>query len=181
MQCPKCAADAITHHPRSGPVQYYCESCGWGMDRVFDDAEASAGVSSGTYLKLGLFWLMTLIILIGPFFGLLWAADQTLVDLPGGLSGLDERFVDGLYRHYWWVMLVYLAVCWTFTPSFDRENMGIFGAGYHGNPAVTREHHANRLLYSLHTWLVPGKIVLATVAATWQLLRGRRRHRDDRV
>lgn len=165
MECPRCKTPT---HPETFPGQppaYVCPSCGWGKPED-PAAPEDTGPGATFYLKFALMWLLTPVILLGPYFGLRYLAAEfsDFADVDG--------FVAGLNIHYWWVLAFYLMVCWTLTPDYDHDNLGIFGRSLDSdyNPAVTREQHYNRAMLNLASFLLPGKIVLTTVGATFKLL-----------
>ncbi|MFA9479203.1 hypothetical protein ACERK3_13000 [Phycisphaerales bacterium AB-hyl4] len=170
MKCPQCNA-SLGRRCVVDADPLMCQNCGWGGANHSADAAEDDGPSKAFWLKFAFFWVMTLVVLVGPYVGLRFGA--AYVAGPTGLAdgSLEARFVAGLNLHYAWVMAVYLAFCWVVTPTYDRENMGLFGRGLAYNPVLTGEHRYNRTMHKLNTLVTPGKIVLATCRATWGLRR----------
>ena len=169
MNCPCCHAKTrrgIRPDGEEGPI---CPECGWGSEAPPDPSpEPPSG--AGFYVRYGLMWVLTVIVVAGPYVGLRWL----FLEL-GELGPMDEA-LRKLNLHYGWVLLVYLALCRTVSPRYDRGNLGIFGGNPHSryNPAWTPEQHYNRFMHTLSMILVPGKIVVATLEMTRELLVSRR-------
>ncbi|MEX2672752.1 MAG: hypothetical protein WD294_11655 [Phycisphaeraceae bacterium] len=174
MRCPKCGEQAERHIRAEGAFDA-CEACGWGMQRLGGGGavEAEAGRGGKFWMQLGLMWLITPVILVGPYVGLRWGV-LTLQQEFGAATEAMERWLADLNAYYCWVMGAYLLVSVMISPGYDRENMGIFGRGLTKfNWAVTSEQQHNRMMHNVATVLLPGKVVVATVLATWDVLRGR--------
>ncbi len=167
MKCPVCNAKTRTQSRSDGTEGPVCTECGWGTEApaAAESPESSRGI--GFYLRYGLMWILTVLVVAGPYFGIRYL----LVEM--GEFVATEDALAKLNFHYGWILLGYLAVCWSVTPEYDRNNLGIFGGHPNSryNPAWTPEQHANRFMRTLSGLLMPGKIVVATVATTWRLLR----------
>ncbi len=167
MKCPVCNAKARIQSrsdETEGPV---CPECGWGSEvsEVSERTEAIRGV--GFYLRYGLMWVLTVIVVAGPYLGIRYL----LVEMGEFVETGDA--LAKLNLHYGWILLAYIGVCWAVTLEYDRSNLGIFGGHPNSkyNPAWTPEQHANRFMRTSSVFLMPGKVVVDTVATTWNLLR----------
>lgn len=176
MECPRCQKTTVQHELGDQRWAYVCEHCGWGRQRLEQLRADGTGefrrplVSLVTLLKLAGLWVLSLTVVFGPLLALWWFGTYWLAGDPLA-EDLGQRLVDAVLVHYWWVMGLYLLMSLALAPSYDPDNMGIFGPGIAGNIALTPEQHANRALYSLHGLLLPGKLVWITLGATWQIFR----------
>lgn len=183
MNCPKCNAEIQKEPQDDGGAVYRCPDCGWGSERLHGRAEDPRDVNRGTlvvsrstWIKLPIFWLLSLLIVFGPLAAI-------CLGLPLGAERAGWDFVDvtpeelaaNLTPGYWIAMLVYVLVAGNVRMGVDTENLGLFGT-WMDNP-FSYEDDANRFMLRLAVVLYPGKIVWFTVAGTaklmWLLLRGR--------
>lgn len=175
MKCPKCSADIPVHEESGRNAIFICPECGWGEEKL-NPPEVSARARLLWYLQLAGLWVLTVVILIGPWVGLHYLFEYLSMEV-GGMAQIEEMTDDlaaGLNRHYWWVMLLYILLCWSIRlPGYDPGNLGMFGSHPgRSNPAITSEQHYNRFMNTIHLFLMPGQIVATTVTVTWGLFRG---------
>src|SRR5690606_36467207 len=106
-------------------------------------------------LLMMLGWIFSLALVIVPY-----------VLLVTYLSPLPEwaPWVYGV------AVFTYVGMAATVTPTFDTDEMGLLG-GLIDNP-FTLEDDFNRWSMGLAVVLMPGKIVVGTLAMTWQAVRG---------
>jgi|GEM_PF-1345375 len=184
MNCPKC------NHPLSRnksqvsgggnamPV-YYCENCGWGRERLeageVDQTAVAAEVpdfAAAAWLKLAGLWGLSAALVIAPY--------VLLVKSPFLFGGADPgvfdaqaasaRMAAALNPYYWIVVFAYILICATFNaPEVNRHDMGWFG-GLVDNP-FSYSDDANRTKLLILLLMVPGKIILVTLSATYRLIR----------
>ncbi len=158
-------------------VVFQCDECGWGSERDEKQDTRGSKVQSGSLLfllKFFFFWALSLLIVTGPYVGLRYAAGYFADFFGTGEAEWLDGFIKGLNIHYPWLMGAYIFLAHFISPEYDKGKMGIFGAGRIANPALTRDHHYNRAMYSLESLLGPGRIVAATLAASWRLIIGKR-------
>ena len=108
------------------------------------------------FIKLFFGWLFSIALVAGPYVAL-------LVYFP------DTPF--WIHLTYWIVMVTYLLAAWTTNPEYDDTNLGWAG-GLVDNP-FSFEDDFNRLGLAVTLLLIPGKIVVWTLAATWLTLTGK--------
>lgn len=172
MNCPKCGHPAKQAEEAGGGMRFFCPTCGWGLDPT-GEASVDEGPwkpSGLDWAKLGLLWVLSAAVVVGPFFAL-WFGVPYMLDV--GVSQLDQavdRFHAALLRHYWWVMLVYLVLAAAVTPQYDRSNLGLFGSPLIDNPFSLTDDY-NRGMRNLFFLLAPGKLVFVTLQLTYRTLR----------
>lgn len=177
MNCPVCNQPTLQHIGAHDQLERYCDHCGWGREQAFgstetgEATEASQGLSASDWTKLVLLWVLTTVVVFGPLAGLIYLRKQLFGDTLLFLDVEGPGWLERIELHYWWLLAVYLIVCWTLNPSPDRDRMGVHGLGSLRPMAITPEHHANQFLATLSALVAPGKIVLHTVAITWRVLR----------
>ena len=86
MQCPKCSQEIRKESLPDGSSVFYCPACGWGRDRAMDarknprDSGQTGLLSPGIMLKLVFFWLISFLIVCGPYgllvYGLPWLIES---------------------------------------------------------------------------------------------------------
>lgn len=173
MQCPRCNATVDERQVGASTV-FSCPACGWGAEPGAPEpieTSNNSGVTGRDLVRLALYWLASILVVLGPFFAILFAVRHFTADAAEPLQNAGDAFIAGLYVHYWWVMLIYLLLALLLTPSYDPGNLGIFGGRITHNPAVTPDQHYNRLMYRVNFWLIPGRTVWITLRATGRLLR----------
>lgn len=116
-------------------------------------------------------WIASAVIVMGPFFALWFGPSFVDIGLSADTAeGALERWHGLLLVHYWWVMLIYLVLSAVFTPTYDRDNLGLFGSPFIDNPLSWSDDY-NRSMRNLLFFLAPGKLVYGTIRATGYTLR----------
>jgi hypothetical protein len=172
MDCPICNHPITvveTEHAGAAPV---CSNCGWGKGKL-TGPEATRPQRLGDvrpveFFKLALLWVFALLIVFGPYFGILWLRDWFASDAGGSAMISEEALRDGLNPKYWIALAIYLGVALLIRPSVDRENLGLFGSPFLDNP-FSFEDDWNRAMLWLTIMLLPGRIVWIAVGATWRM------------
>lgn len=169
MECPVCNRPVIQAETPEGELKIWCSACGWGADGG-SSGGASQGAEPAALWKIALLWLVAIAVIAGPYVALrFW--------LPGlfdiGLRGADEayaRYLAALNGWYGLVMAGYLAAAGLFTPTYDPNNVGLFG-GLMDNPFSFQDDW-ERTKRTFLMLLLPGKVVWVAVKLTWQRIRG---------
>ncbi len=128
-------------------------------------------LSVTTWIKLLALWVLSIIIISGPYF--------LLMQIPFFFSSADPRLFNPaeasakmmqlLNPGYWIFMGIYIALCGLVKPpDVDRKHLGWFG-GLVDNP-FTFSDDINRLKFRLLLLMIPGKMILITANATWKLI-----------
>lgn len=126
--------------------------------------------------KLLFGWVLSAVIVVGPYlalrYGVPWLI-ETQFDIGAGLDTEEAgyRFAMLVHRHYWWVFIVYMLIAGLVTPSYDREEMGLFGT-FVDNP-LSYQDDFNRTMFTLMLLLAPGKVVWVTLHTTFVEIRDR--------
>lgn len=168
MFCPQCNA-RIPIDPEQGDPAPSCPACGWGSHR---ESQQPAPRPVWRALRLGLLWGGAIIVLVGPWLGIRYLLLQLEASQLG--PAIDTSELAGRwFPHYCWIMALYILLAWSVRPSYDRDNLGIFGGDAYSrhNPAVTAEQHYNRFLHTLSMLLFPGHLVVAALEETWRQFR----------
>lgn len=185
MNCPRCN-QALTRIDRSIPGSedtrrvFFCEHCGWGKEQL-EKKEGAEAPASGTasdpapamWLKLGGLWVVSAALVVAPYL--------LIVHIPSLFSGADPaifdaeaataRMVAALNPMYWVIVGTYVAICATFqSPDVDFNDLGWFG-GLVNNP-FSYSDDINRQKFVLLLMMMPGKIIVVTLTATYRLIRG---------
>ncbi len=175
MECPKCG-NFLESHPQEIGAIYICEKCGWGRnpDAVRAAADGTEGtasrhISTSTWVKLPIFWTLSLIVCLGPYvaivYGLPWLADQGQIELSHISSAeLQSKINPG----YWIALAVYLGFASLVGGGVDFSNLGFAGTMI-DNP-FSLEDDYNRAMLNLAILAIPGKIVIFTLAGTLKVL-----------
>lgn len=127
-----------------------------------------------TFGKLLFGWVLSAVIVVGPYlalrYGVPWLIESQL-DIGAGLDTEEAgyRFAMMVHRHYWWVFIVYMLIAGIVTPSYDREEMGLFGT-FVDNPFSFQDDY-NRTMFTLMILLAPGKVVWVTLHTTFVEIR----------
>ena len=169
MDCPLCNRPVEQTETPDGELRLWCSACGWGTA----ESTAAGGeqeVAPAPAWKLALLWCAAVLVVTGPYvllrFGL-----PSLFDV--GLSGADAahaKYLAALNGWYGIVMAFYLAAAGLFTPTYDPNNVGLFG-GMVDNPFSLQDDWER----TKRTWLfllLPGKIFWAAVKLSWHRVRG---------
>ena len=180
MECPECGQPVSREKLAADVMVFHCPACGWGQERLAElraDSEepaaapVSRAVSWRTWIKLLLFWALSLAIVAGPYclfvFGLPYLAERrnwTLGDLA------VERLADLLDPGYWVAAALYIGLAAVLTPRYDAENLGLFGGRWIDNPFSYEDDH-NRAMRKLALFLLPGKCVWHTLSGSWRVLK----------
>ncbi len=184
MDCPRCN-QALTRIDQSRPGTqdtkrvFYCEHCGWGKEQLEKKESADIPVSGDApnpapymWLKLGGLWIVSAALVVVPYL--------LLVHIPSLFSGADPaifdaeaataRMVKALNPMYWVIVGTYVAICATFqSPDVDWNDMGWLG-GLVNNPFAYSDN-INRQKFVLLLMMMPGKIIVVTLTATYRLIR----------
>jgi hypothetical protein len=126
--------------------------------------------------KVLLGWVLSAGVVALPYvalrYGVPWLI-ETQLDIGAGVDVKDLAFRWELlvYRHYWWVLIVYLLAAGIITPRYDREEMGLFGT-FVDNPFSYQDDY-NRAMFGVMVVLTPGKIVWLTLHTTFVEIRDR--------
>lgn len=124
-------------------------------------------------LKMLLYWALSIAVVIGPYFAILYGVPALFEEALGNLGSTGEGAVErlrlGLNTHYWWVMLVYLIAAGLITPRWDPDNLGLFGSPWIDNP-FSFEDDYNRTMRNVALFLFPGKLVWFTVECTGRMI-----------
>lgn len=180
MECPRCGREIEPKTLPNGKTVRHCQVCGWGQERV----EAALGgeekprregrVTGKTFIKLGLMWLITLLIILGPYYLIVYGIgaglSQTGTFQTLGLSPTPESVSEAINPKYWYVIGIYLLICLAFSPGYDPDNLGLFGSPMVDNP-FTYEDDWNRMMLTFVALMLPGKFVLWTLHGSWQVLK----------
>ena len=156
--CPACNQQPTRVETASGESVYVCSHCGWGRERAASlgrdsDESSDAGVS---VFKVALGWVFSAALIVGPYVAMLIFVPQVQ---------------PWMHPTYWLVMATYLMAACVLNPSPDMSNLG-WGGGMIDNP-FSWEDDANRHALGWALFLLPGKVVAWTVAATFRLLTGK--------
>jgi hypothetical protein len=123
--------------------------------------------------KLAFGWALSCAVIFGPYlvlrFGAPWIVETYLSQGQIDLTDAVYNFIVALNRHYWWVFALYIVLAGLITPSYDRENMGLFGT-FVDNPFSFHDDY-NRAMFTLMILLAPGKIVWVTAHTTFVEIR----------
>jgi len=85
-------------------------------------------------------------------------------------SGSRNRMVEALNPMYWVIVAIYTGICGLLQPpNVDWNDMGWFG-GLVNNP-FSFSDDINRQKFLLLLLMLPGKIIVVTVTATYRLIR----------
>ena len=182
MKCPRCN-EPLQRIDRNIPDSqetrkvFYCDHCGWGKQQLEnDDAFRSSvppgppprSVSSAWLIIIGL-WGLSAAFVIVPYL--------LLVNIPFLFGGVDvgmfdaeaasRRMTAALNPLYWIIAGTYVLICATFDPlEIDWNDMGWFG-GLMNNP-FSYTDNMNRKRFVLLLMMIPGKIIVATLTATYR-------------
>lgn len=156
-------------------VIHICEKCGWGRNpsEVRRTADGLSGenprrISTATWVKLPIFWALSLIICLGPYvaivYGLPWLAEQGEISWAG-LNSADLQ--ARINPTYWIVLVLYLCFASLVSGGVDFSNLGL-GGTLMDNP-FSLEDDYNRFALNLALIAIPGKIVLLAVIGTFRV------------
>lgn len=173
MECPKCGSE-LDRHPQEMGVVHICENCGWGRDpaavrRTADGAPVdSRHISTATWVKLPIFWALTLLICLGPYvaivYGLPYLAEQQEISWASLNSADLQAKINPMY---WIVLVLYLGFASIVSGGVDFSNLGM-GGTLIDNP-FTLQDDFNRVALQLALIAIPGKIVILTVLGTFRV------------
>lgn len=167
MNCPKCGNLCSTREGE-GPAGFYCKKCGWGKEGL-SPAPSDSPLSVGLFIKLGLLWALSVVIVVGPYLLFLYGIPELVTSITQGHAEMDpEKVRDALTPRYLWGMAIYLLLGVAFSPRYDPGKLGLFGNVFLDNP-FSYEDDFNRTMLALSLLLAPAKIVWATLRSTWRL------------
>ena len=181
MNCPQCNRSIAQQKTADGTVVLFCEQCGWGKDKLeaaqqqaarpdSDSSQAggsAAGVPASAWAKLCFWWVVSIVVVIGPYLLVRYALTawlRTRGDIAADIADSIGPFFD---VHYWWMIGTYLIIAGALSPKPMSDHYGLFGMPTVDNP-LTLEDDFNRSMVTLQVLLIPGKIVWQTVGQTWQ-------------
>ena len=183
MNCPKCnhflTPKKLSADSTRPPAQIlHCGNCGWETKRIQnsqnDRQPASVSgydLSAATGIKVLGLWMLSIIIIAGPYFLLMQipfffsSLDPDLFNPTEASAKMEQLLTPG----YWIFMSIYIAACGLIkSQDVDRGNLGWFG-GLVDNP-FTFSDDINRFKFRMLLLMIPGKIILITVTATWKLV-----------
>ncbi len=187
MNCPRCN-QILTQTERSRPGTgetrrvFFCEHCGWGREQLEKKESADIPLSGDTpntanpapyiWLKFLGLWLVSAALVVIPYL--------LLVHIPSLFAGADPamfdaeaataRMAEALNPKYWVIVGIYVAICAAFQPpEVDWKDMGWLG-GVVNNP-FSYSDNINRHKFALLLLMMPGKIIVVTLTATYRLIR----------
>jgi hypothetical protein len=173
MDCPRCDKPVVEDHTPDGAKIFYCDACGWGKEKAREKKQGAEVaqiriryVPLKTFLKLILLWLLSVLVVFGPFaalvFGIPIFVEAAEINIepptPAGVAGF-------LTPGYWIAIAIYLLISILLSPSYDPDNLGLFGSRWIDNP-LSYEDDFNRTMRSLAILLLPGKYVWYTLRGT---------------
>jgi hypothetical protein len=165
---------------RSDPKRiFYCEHCGWGKKQLEEkesppeqDLGQTTDYTLSTWLKLGGLWILSAAIIIVPYILITNQLPSVLSSFDPELFNAQEvkvRLTEALNPKYWLVLAAYIGICGFFQPpDVDWNDMGWFG-GLVNNP-FSYSDDINRLKFWFFLLMIPGKIIVATMTATYRLI-----------
>lgn len=184
MKCPKCNHSLIpkklsADSTRPPAQMLHCVNCGWETKRIQNPRntrQPTSGsgydLSAATGIKLLGLWMLSILIIVGPYFLLMQipfffsSVDPDLFNPTEASAKMGQLLTPG----YWIFMGIYIAACGLIkSPNIDRGNLGWFG-GLVDNPFIFSDD-INRFKFRMLLLMIPGKIILVTVNATWKLIK----------
>ena len=161
--CPKCDCETRAGTLPDGEVAWYCPECGWGRDRFQKKDHAGGGrhtaaqsIPAITWLKLPVSWVLSLLIIIDPYltiiYSILWLIENqcwNFIDIS------REKLIGVLNPAYWIITGIYLLLAVVLSPTYDPDNLGMFGKRWIDNP-FSYEDDYNRLMQNFAILLLPG-------------------------
>ncbi len=178
MRCPKCAQKVTKQKLPDGSSVFFCDACGWGQDRL-ENIEQSGGTTAcpepvttaKTWLKLLLFWLLSLLVVFAPFALIVFGVPLLVQKLElNFVTTSPEKIAAALHPAYWIVIGVYILLSNLFSPQYEPDNLGLFGRPYIDNP-FSYEDDYNRTMRTMAFLLYPGKVVGYTVVGTVRVIK----------
>ncbi len=122
------------------------------------------------FLELLFLWLSALLVMLGPYMAIVHGLPWLVQEQGWTFVQADSvKLAASINPHYWVLLLVYLVISFFFTPTYDLENLGLFGSR-RDNP-FSMEDDYNRTLHSVYQLLLPGKLVCAAFLFTWAVVR----------
>lgn len=168
MECPNCNAPVTQREAEDGSLTIFCSDCGWGTDA--DAGEPEPAAQRPAVRNVALLWILAIAIFVGPYIALRLGIPHMLDIGPEVFDDAAGRLIANLNVHYWWVMAAYVFLAAVFTPTYDRDKVGLFG-GFVDNP-FSFEDDYHRHMRALAFFLLPGKVVAAALISTWRLAKG---------
>ena len=163
MNCPSCNSELRQRQEPDGSLSIFCAACGWGTGPELADSVERPSL----LLILGL-WGLSAVVILGPYFALRFGVPEFLDVGPKALDEGADSFVTLLNANYWWVIMVYVFLCGVFSPTYDSNNVGLFG-GLMDNPFSFRDDWERQK----RAWafaLLPGKAPWAAVRLTYRFI-----------
>ena len=116
-------------------------------------------------LKLIFLWVTALLIVLGPYWAIVHGLPWLVQEQGWTFVNADSaKLASAINPHYWIAALVYLTVSFFFTPSYDSDNLGLFGTR-RDNP-FSMEDDYNRTMQTVYQLLLPGKLVCTAILYT---------------
>ncbi len=184
MDCPRCNQTLTrTEQSRPGTREtrkvFYCANCGWGKQQFEKKENADIPVSRDApdtpphmWLKFGGLWIVSAALVVIPYL-LLVHIPSLFADAAPAMfdaAAATARMTEALNPMYWVIFGTYVAVCAAFhSPEVDWKDMGWLG-GLANNP-FSYSDNINRQKFVLLLLLMPGKIIVVTLTATYRLIR----------
>jgi len=166
MNCPSCNKPTTQEQAADGALSTFCSYCGWGNGARNTFSSEPPPPEKPSLVFIGLLWLVAVVVVIGPYFGLLYGIPELMNVGPEAFDDAAERMIDLVKRNYWWVMGVYLFLALMLSPEPDSRNLGFFG-GLADNPfSFEDDWERQKLVFALV--LMPGKAVWAAFGMTWR-------------
>ena len=184
MDCPRCN-QLLKRIDRRVPGRpdpkriFYCEHCGWGKEQLEQKETAHApdlgpepDSAPATWLKLGGLWALSAAMVIVPYVLIIQIPSLFSSAYPELFDAREAtaRMVEALNPTYWVIAAMYTGICALLQPpSVDWNDMGWFG-GLVNNP-FSFSDDVNRQKLWLLLLMLPGKIIVVTLTATYRLIR----------
>jgi hypothetical protein len=168
-------------HPQEIGAIHICEKCGWGRDPAAVRAAANGGadsrhISTATWVKLPIFWTLTLIVCLGPYVAIVYGVPMLAERSELPLEVLNSAELQSkINPGYWIALAIYLGIASLVSGGVDFSNLGLGGTMI-DNP-FSLEDDYNRAALNLAILAAPGKIVIFTLVGTIRIfmlmIRGR--------
>ncbi|MFW6059590.1 MAG: hypothetical protein ACODAQ_05380 [Phycisphaeraceae bacterium] len=177
MNCPQCNRTVSQQQMPDGTLVFHCEKCGWGRQRLeaalaggSGEPAPSAPSPARTAMTLTFWWIVSFIIVLGPYLLLRFGVPALLVDEGQLAADAGQKLAGVLDRHYWWIIGLYLLISFSVSPQPMSDYYGMFGMPTINNP-FTYEDNYNRTMVGLAIVLMPGKVVWQTTTQTFLALK----------
>ncbi|WP_432798196.1 hypothetical protein [Poriferisphaera sp. WC338] len=156
MPCPNCNAPVQRTQTSDGDIQLACPRCGWGQNRTIKPANEDQPHTKPNLIFYLLGLILSPIIVIGPYIA-------ALIYLPQLFP--NDTLPVWIHITYWLVIAIYLAAAYTEDPHFSTD----LSDWAWDNP-FSFEDDVNRASSYIALLLLPGKLVVWTLASTFSLI-----------